>query len=173
MRTKRDFMQVALAPSRAIDGPPVPICPFADWDYFYLQKPLRWVPDGSAAGAHRPVEVPAGFVTDLASVPQIFWNILPPQGRYAYPAIIHDYLYWFQPCERDAADEVLKVAMGEMRVEPEQAITIYKAVRLAGSKAWASNRAEREAGGRRVLTRFPDDVVTTWAEWKTDPTHFL
>ena len=26
--------------------------------------------------------VPAGFVTDLASVPRILWSILPPFGRY-------------------------------------------------------------------------------------------
>lgn len=39
------------------------------------------------------IEVPAGFVTDLASVPRIFWTLLPPDGKYAKAAIIHDYLY--------------------------------------------------------------------------------
>ncbi len=39
------------------------------------------------------ISVPAGFVTDLATVPRIFWTLLPPDGKYAKAAIIHDYLY--------------------------------------------------------------------------------
>ncbi|WP_139385602.1 DUF1353 domain-containing protein, partial [Salmonella enterica] len=39
------------------------------------------------------IEVPAGFVTDFASVPRIFWTILPSDGKYAKAAIIYDYLY--------------------------------------------------------------------------------
>ena len=35
----------------------------------------------------------AGFVTDLASTPQILWSMLPRAAAYSYPAIIHDYLY--------------------------------------------------------------------------------
>lgn len=39
------------------------------------------------------ISVPAGFVTDLATVPRIFWSVMPPDGKYAKAAIIHDYLY--------------------------------------------------------------------------------
>ncbi|ECG8634089.1 DUF1353 domain-containing protein, partial [Salmonella enterica subsp. salamae] len=39
------------------------------------------------------IEVPAGFVTDLATIPRIFWSLMPPDGKYAKAAIIHDYLY--------------------------------------------------------------------------------
>lgn len=39
------------------------------------------------------ISVPAGFVTDLATIPRIFWTLLPPDGKYAKAAIIHDYLY--------------------------------------------------------------------------------
>ncbi|EOD5071623.1 TPA: DUF1353 domain-containing protein [Salmonella enterica subsp. enterica serovar Enteritidis] len=38
------------------------------------------------------ISVPAGFVTDLATVPRIFWTLLPPDGKYTKAAIIHDYL---------------------------------------------------------------------------------
>lgn len=38
------------------------------------------------------INVPKGLVTDLASVPRIFWNIIPPNGPYTKPAILHDYL---------------------------------------------------------------------------------
>ncbi|MFV2733470.1 DUF1353 domain-containing protein, partial [Escherichia coli] len=39
------------------------------------------------------IAVPAGYVTDLASVPRILWSVFPPHGRYAKAAIIHDWLY--------------------------------------------------------------------------------
>src|SRR5689334_1061409 len=43
------------------------------------------------------IVVPAGFVTDLASIPRAFWGppfFLTPAGQYSRAAIIHDYLYW-------------------------------------------------------------------------------
>lgn len=37
--------------------------------------------------------VPKGFVTDLASVPQILWSFgLSPSGPWIYAAVIHDWL---------------------------------------------------------------------------------
>lgn len=39
------------------------------------------------------IRVPAGTVTDLASVPRLLWAVFPPHGRWAKAAIIHDYLY--------------------------------------------------------------------------------
>ena len=38
------------------------------------------------------VIVPAGFQTDGATVPRLFWSILPPWGVYGQAAILHDYL---------------------------------------------------------------------------------
>jgi len=38
------------------------------------------------------IEVPDGFETDFASVPRIFWNILPlTDAQYDKAAVIHDY----------------------------------------------------------------------------------
>lgn len=34
-------------------------------------------------GAGRIIEVPAGFETDFASVPRLFWRVVPPWGRYS------------------------------------------------------------------------------------------
>ena len=39
------------------------------------------------------VVVLRGFVTDFASVPQPFWGIIPPYGKYSTAALVHDYLY--------------------------------------------------------------------------------
>lgn len=41
------------------------------------------------------IYVPAGYLTDGASVPRIFWNLLPPWGKYGAAAIVHDYLCEF------------------------------------------------------------------------------
>lgn len=38
------------------------------------------------------IRVPKGFITDGASVPKMFWNLLPPWGEYGQAAVLHDYL---------------------------------------------------------------------------------
>lgn len=169
MRDRKSFMQNALALTKGFDGPPPPIVPFADWDYYYMRENLEWRSDESPS---RTVTVPKGFVTDLASVPRIFWEILPPTARYSYPSVVHDYLYWFQPCDRHTADDVLKVAMHEMEVPEAQILAIHTALRLRGGVAWSSNATARANGERRVLKKFPLDFTTTWKIWKSTPEVF-
>lgn len=38
------------------------------------------------------IEVPAGYVTDFASIPRGLWNLIPPWGRYRKAAVVHDWL---------------------------------------------------------------------------------
>lgn len=38
------------------------------------------------------IRVPEGFITDGASVPRLFWLLLPPWGEYGQAAVLHDYL---------------------------------------------------------------------------------
>lgn len=38
------------------------------------------------------ITIPADFPTDLASVPRLFWALLPPDGVYEKAAVLHDYL---------------------------------------------------------------------------------
>lgn len=38
------------------------------------------------------VHVPAGYLTDGASVPRPFWSIVPPWGPYGQAAVVHDFL---------------------------------------------------------------------------------
>lgn len=163
---KVSFMKAALGPHKELLSAPVPIVPFADWDYYYTTKPLEWRANAGAEVTPAQVTVPTGFVTDLASIPAAFWIELPPAARYSYPAIIHDYLYWFQPCERAEADAVLESAMGDMQVSSAKILIIYNAVRVGGSGAWENNAQLREAGQKRVLTKFPSEVLTTWDDWK-------
>ena len=82
------------------------------------------------------IEVPAGFITDLASVPRVFWAVLPPHGRYAKAAILHDFL--LSECsgddaaeyrkQRDFADRAFYLAMLRLNVPLLKAKVMYKAV---------------------------------------------
>jgi hypothetical protein len=175
---KITFMKAALAvrpttpKAKPIVTPPTPVVPFADWDYYYTGAVVTWKARNPVPSALSEVSVPEGFVTDLASVPRPFWSVLPPAARYSYPAIIHDYLYWVQPCDRAQADAVLKFAMEELQVGAAQIAAIYSAVRIGGVASWDANAAARNAGERRLIVKYPDNVLTTWAEWKLRPDVF-
>lgn len=88
------------------------------------------------------VKVPTGFETDLASVPRVFWSLLPPMGDYGPAAIIHDFLYRFhresrnREVTRAQADAVLLAAMEELGVGRLTRWTIYCAVRVGAWWAW-------------------------------------
>ncbi|HIB1629821.1 TPA: DUF1353 domain-containing protein [Salmonella enterica subsp. enterica serovar Muenchen] len=78
------------------------------------------------------IEVPAGFVTDLASVPRIFWTLLPPDGKYAKAAIIHDYLYDNALRTKKEADLIFLDGMTVLGVPKWKRLVMYQAVRLFG-----------------------------------------
>lgn len=81
--------------------------------------------------------VPAGFVTDFASVPRLFWNILPPFGRYGKAAIVHDYLYRTPGyVSRPVADALFLEAMKVLGVGRLIRYTMYLAVRAFGAGAY-------------------------------------
>ncbi len=142
--------------------------PFGGWDFYYVEGgSITWTPN--AGQKLQPVEVPQGFVTDLASIPRFFWQGLRPEGRYAYAAVVHDYLYWEQSRSREEADQILKIAMEDSKVDPKLIKTIYAAVRGFGQKAWDNNSLLKKAGERRLLKRFPEDFTISWSEWKKQP----
>lgn len=88
------------------------------------------------------IVVPAGFDTDYASIPRIFWNIYPPDGSYTEAAVIHDFLYYEQPFDRDECDLVFYEAMTALGVPWLRRQIIYRAVRLGGWHAWHKRASE-------------------------------
>jgi len=52
----------------------------------------RTVGSTEYVGATDRITIPDGFDTDLASVPRLFWMLLPPQGAYEKAAVLHDAL---------------------------------------------------------------------------------
>lgn len=61
-----------------------------DWKAWQLNSPLVYEVD--ALGSGKVITVPAGFLTDGASVPRVLWAILPAWGRYSRAAVVHDHL---------------------------------------------------------------------------------
>ena len=78
------------------------------------------------------IKVPVGYVTDLASVPRIFWALFPPHGRYAKAAIVHDYLYDNALRTKKEADQIFLDGMRVLGVPWCRREIMYLAVRLFG-----------------------------------------
>ena len=87
------------------------------------------------------ITVPAGMLTDLASVPWFARWAVSRVGRHLEAAIVHDFLYvarkWDDdPAERAAkrkfADQVMRAAMDKAGVNGIACFLIYVAVRAFG-----------------------------------------
>lgn len=95
-------------------------------------------------GSGLRVTVPAGFNTDLASIPQCLWWLLQPfDPQYAAAAVLHDYLRrWsvpredgsFERFDEGTSDAIFYEAMRILGVPVWKAAIMFIGVRIAG--AW-------------------------------------
>lgn len=74
--------------------------------------------------------VPAGFVTDLASIPRIFRALIPQNGRHRLAAIVHDYLVRLDGFDRRLADRIFLEAMTVLEVPRWKRTVMYWAVSI-------------------------------------------
>lgn len=85
----------------------------------------------------RRLVVPAGFITDFASIPRAIWAYLAPSDPVIRDAaVIHDYLYSTKMFTRKECDEILFEAMLELGARRTQAYIVYLSVRLFGFSHW-------------------------------------
>lgn len=97
--------------------------------------------------------VPRGFRTDFASIPSIFQSLFPKNGRHDAAAIVHDYLYRYQPLVLDRkrgtgyvritrldSDRIFRRIMKELGVGCVRRNLMYRAVRLGGWAPWNRSR---------------------------------
>lgn len=94
-----------------------------------LGKPLSY----SSRVARRVITVPAGFRTDLASVPRlpvVYWLC---GGRANKPAVVHDFLYTEGVVARRIADAVFLEAMSVVGVPIMYRTLMWVGVRLGGA----------------------------------------
>ena len=94
------------------------------------------------------IQVPFGFESDGASVPQALWNLYPPFGKYLEAAVIHD---WFcvlghagtSPISSQRAAKLFLEIMKVLGVGKWKRTKMYWAVRLAGPTFKASKVAHK------------------------------
>ena len=84
------------------------------------------------------IEVLRGFDFDGASIPRIFWSIIgsPMFGKHVRAACLHDALYASRLLPRDECDALFLEAMQVDDVGWLTRKLMYRAVRLAGKKAY-------------------------------------
>jgi len=94
-------------------------------------------------GSVEQFTVPAGFVTDFASIPRFFWRILPPWSEHMRAAVLHDWFYsvayatysrgrGHEPVIRRDADGLFRRAMRESGVGGCRRWVMWLAVRVFG-----------------------------------------
>lgn len=94
--------------------------------------------------------IPEFMETDLASVPQIFCNLIVPCGRIKESAVMHDGMYQYRPLllngdriGRARADYLLYTACMQIGgMSHEEAWMVYTAVRIGGSSVWHAHDTE-------------------------------
>jgi hypothetical protein len=114
----------------------------ADW--WELYEPFETtLSDGSV------ILVPAGYVTDFASVPMLLWSFFPPIGKYNRAALVHDYLYDLQYKQKELGEQAARKFADEQflylanEINPQASIRhyiMYWMVRVFGVYAWRAKK---------------------------------
>jgi len=113
-------------------------------NYFRVMKSFRYYLPASFIGnewteyqSNRWVFVPAGMLTDLASIPAVFRGVFDTTGPYMQAAVVHDQLCEYLSVTKDGAPEsitrpeadlILRAAMLDLQVPKSQVNIIYNAV---------------------------------------------
>lgn len=78
---------------------------------------------------YKGVVVPAGFLTNGANIPRVFWSIYPPNNpKYLSAIVVHDFLC--ETKEFKKADTYLKDMMSELECSKFDVVLFYFVVRL-------------------------------------------
>jgi hypothetical protein len=93
-----------------------------------------------SAIAKARIIVPAGFVTDFASVPRLPLVFLVVGDMAQAAAVIHDWLYTTGIFAKAIADNVFYEAMRASGIDLFHAKMMYWGVAYGGGSAWANHR---------------------------------
>jgi hypothetical protein len=103
-----------------------------------LQAPLVY----ESAVLDTIVEIPAGFICDLNSIPRIFWWLSPPTD-FPEAGVVHDFGYRYKFWPRKTVDAVYREALEVSHAGPIRRFLRYWGVRLGGRRAY--NKPAEEA----------------------------
>lgn len=112
------------------------------------------------------IEVPIGFQSDGCSMPGLFWWSFghPFDMKFLREAILHDWLYATQPCDRKTADMVFRDELKKAgKLSAIRRGLIYRGLRLGGWAAWnqhseAIKRAEKAKALLAALNQTIDQL---------------
>lgn len=122
-------------------------------DHWRVAQEFKYFIGGE--NSKRWITVPAGYLTDGASVPRALWSIIPPWGAYGQAAVVHDILCEYlsimvsgklTPITRQRADEIFAEAMTVLKVPSHDIALISESValyRLASGVSAPSTRIEK------------------------------
>lgn len=115
--------------------------------YQDLEKPWRWQLTQAVTiflSNGYELTIPAGYITDFATVPRLLRGVVATQGNHTLAALIHDWLYdtkydgdlgnWKR--DRKFADMEMLMWMEHCDSSKIKRYTIYTAVRVGGRKWW-------------------------------------
>ncbi len=84
------------------------------------------------------ITVPANFVTDLNSIPRLWWAVSPATD-YPEAGTVHDFLYATQQ-PRERADAVYAELLTHLGCNPTRVAARYMALRMFGGRAYRSHK---------------------------------
>lgn len=97
-----------------------------------VKRPEDYTEEEKRHRSFEKIVVPAGYITDLATIPRPLWSIFPPHDVYAKAAILHDFLYDNAIGSKAEADLVFHEAMLVLGIPKWKAFIFYWGVRLFG-----------------------------------------
>ena len=105
---------------------------------------LRARPDGKWEVAEPYYEVPAGFVTDGASIPRFLWRLCghPMESPRIAAAVVHDWHYTTGDIPRADADALFRELLLEAGVAWHRAIIYWLAVRTFGAAHYKGGKSK-------------------------------
>jgi hypothetical protein len=106
-------------------------------------SPVTWLlhSDLVYRGESETFTVPAGYVTDFATVPRIAAWLIPRFGAYTRAAILHDWLLTDSDVSSVDADNLFRRALRELRVPPVRRTLMWVGVR------WGAAFSKRRRAG--------------------------
>lgn len=89
----------------------------------------------------KEISVYKGFITNLSSIPRLFWWLYAPQyTNFVSPAIVHDYMYSMKGFwDRKYADDVFYSCLKANGVSEFTSLLFWISVRLFGGKHYLRN----------------------------------
>jgi hypothetical protein len=140
------------------------ITPFYD-KYWVLLEDLTFEFHKKKSTQKYQIKVPVGFVTDLASVPVGVNVVFDHYGRYSTAGIIHDYLYWVQPCGRKFADRMFRDVLKACGVSWRDRYSMWSGLKGAGLVAWEKKKKLRKKGESRFVPANYRDKISPDKRW--------